>query len=168
LTAQRSTTNPLAASVRLKAFVQRGGAWSLSDQVLVGQEDGWFWFPLTGSGAVCGFSTANTNPAPIAVSLLVTPSIGCAPTEHFQLRDGRFSAVGSGARKLHGGVNTGGGGMAYAAVTQLGRVRGRRSSRPPARHQGLHLRLGRQTLPFPLLNEPFRPGLGRHGSVLCN
>jgi hypothetical protein len=33
--------------------------------------DGWFWFPLTGKGAICRFSTASTEPAPVAVSLLL-------------------------------------------------------------------------------------------------
>jgi hypothetical protein len=112
LTAVRSTSDPLAASVRLKVYMERGGAWTLSDQILVGEADGWFWFPLTGSGAVCEFSTASTNPAPVAVSLLISPSIGCSPTERFEARNGRLSEVGGSVRTPHGGMSTGGGGTA--------------------------------------------------------
>lgn len=119
LTALRSTTDPLRASVRLKVFVLRDGVWSLSDQVLVGQPDSWFWFPLTGRGAICEFSTASTNPAPIMVSLLITPSIGCSPTENFELRDGKFSTEPSRARKPRGAVSAGGGGMAESVAAQF-------------------------------------------------
>ncbi|WP_375546819.1 hypothetical protein [Streptomyces gossypii] len=90
LTALRSDTDPYAASVRMRAFTQQDGAWQESDRVTVGEVEGWFWFPLTGSQAVCQFSTASTEPAPITVSLLVTPSIGCSAPEAFELRDGRF------------------------------------------------------------------------------
>jgi hypothetical protein len=55
--------------------------------------DGWFWFPLTGKGAICRFSTASTEPAPVAVSLLVTPSIGCSAAAHYEIRDGRIHAT---------------------------------------------------------------------------
>ncbi|MGP3982210.1 hypothetical protein [Streptomyces sp. KR80] len=90
LTALRSTQDPYAASVRLQVYADRGGAWQETDRVTVGEADGWFWYPLTGSHAVCEFTTASTNPAPIAVSLLVTPSIGCSATERYELRDGRI------------------------------------------------------------------------------
>jgi hypothetical protein len=90
LTALRSQADPLAASVRLQVFVFKDGAWRESDRALVGDVDGWFWFPLTGRHAVCEFSTAGTEPAPVAVSLLITPSIGCSPTENFQIKDGQI------------------------------------------------------------------------------
>ncbi|MEU1785356.1 hypothetical protein ABZ553_05600 [Streptomyces sparsogenes] len=112
LTAIRSTAAPLRATVRLKAFVRQHGRLVLSDEVRVGAVDSWFWFPVTGRGAICEFSTASTNPAPVAVSLLVTPAIGCSLPERFELRDGKFEADRSGARSPHGGVGTGGGGTA--------------------------------------------------------
>ncbi|MFH0245727.1 hypothetical protein ACGRHY_25670 [Streptomyces sp. HK10] len=88
LTAVRSQTDPLAASVRLQVFALRNGAWRESDRALIGEAGAWFWFPLTGRHAVCEFSTAGTEPAPVTVSLLVTPSIGCSPTEDFQVENG--------------------------------------------------------------------------------
>lgn len=112
LTAVRSTADPLAASVRLKAFVRKDGRFVLTDSVRVGAVDGWFWFPLTGRGAICEFSTASTDPAPVAVSLLITPSVGCSPTEQFEVREGQFTAQGHSARTPQGGVSAGGGGMA--------------------------------------------------------
>jgi len=90
LTALRSQTDPLAASVRLQVFTFKDGAWRESDRALVGEVDAWFWFPLTGRHAVCEFSTASTEPAPVAVSLLITPSIGCSPTENFQIENGQI------------------------------------------------------------------------------
>lgn len=90
LTALRSRTDPLAASVRLQVFTFEDGAWRETDRALVGEADAWFWFPLTGRRAVCEFSTAGTEPAPVAVSLLVTPSIGCSPTENFRIENGRI------------------------------------------------------------------------------
>lgn len=113
LTAIRSTADPLAASVRLTAFVRQDGRFVRSDEVQVGAADSWFWFPVTGRGAVCEFSTASTDPAPLAVSLLITPSIGCSPVQRFQLRDGRFETADDGDRPApRGGVSAGGGGMA--------------------------------------------------------
>ncbi|WNE97574.1 hypothetical protein PS467_20685 [Streptomyces luomodiensis] len=112
LTAIRSTADPLRASVRLKAFARQHGRLVETDEVRVGPVDRFFWFPVTGKGAICEFSTASTNPAPITVSLLITPAIGCSPPEHFELQDGKFEADGRSARTPHGGVSTGGGGMA--------------------------------------------------------
>lgn len=116
LVAVRSTADPLAASVRLKAFVRQHGRFVLSDEVRVGAVDGWFWFPVTGRGAICEFSTASSNPAPVTVSLLITPAVGCSLPEHFALRDGTFEADGGGARVPHGGVSAGGGGTAGRAA----------------------------------------------------
>ncbi|MFH9616091.1 hypothetical protein ACH4MM_20630 [Streptomyces pratensis] len=90
LTALRSQTDPIAASVRLQVFTFENGAWRESDRAQVGEADSWFWFPLTGRHAVCEFSTASTEPAPVAVSLLITPSIGCSPTENFQIENGQI------------------------------------------------------------------------------
>lgn len=58
----------------------------------MGEADGWFWFPLTGKVAVCEFSTASTEPAPLTVSLLVTPSIGCSEPAHYVVKQGRVLA----------------------------------------------------------------------------
>ncbi|MFD9902916.1 hypothetical protein [Streptomyces sp. NPDC059063] len=92
LTALRSTEDEYAASVRLQVYTQSGGAWKESDRVTVGDVDGWFWYPLTGKGAVCEFSTASTEPAPLTVSLLLTPSIGCSDPAHFTVKEGRVYA----------------------------------------------------------------------------
>ncbi|MFD8154256.1 hypothetical protein ACFV28_26360 [Streptomyces sp. NPDC059720] len=92
LTALRSAQDEYAASVRLQVYRQSGGAWKESDRVTVGEVDGWFWYPLTGRGAVCAFSTAGTEPAPLTVSLLLTPSLGCSEPAHYVVRDGRMYA----------------------------------------------------------------------------
>ncbi|GGW96432.1 hypothetical protein GCM10010297_17890 [Streptomyces malachitofuscus] len=95
LTALRSRTDPLAASLRLQVFTFEDGTWRESDRGLVGKADSWFWFPLTGRHAVCQFSTSGAEPAPVAVSVLITPSIGCSPTESFRIDNGRIiPAVG--------------------------------------------------------------------------
>ncbi|MDC0766626.1 hypothetical protein POF73_06700 [Streptomyces sp. HD] len=92
LTALRSTQDEYAASVRLQVYTQSGGAWKESDRVTVGDVDGWFWYPLTGRGAVCEFNTASTEPAPLTVSLLITPSIGCSEPTHYVVKGGRVFA----------------------------------------------------------------------------
>lgn len=92
LTALRSTGDQLAASVRLQVYKQTDGVWKESDRVTVGDVDGWFWYPLTGSGAVCEFSTAGTEPAPLTVSLQITPSIGCSEPAHYVVKQGRVFA----------------------------------------------------------------------------
>lgn len=92
VTALRSTEDEYAASVRLQVYTQSGGAWKESDRVTVGDVDGWFWYPLTGKGAVCQFSTAGTEPAPLTVSLLLTPSLGCSDPAHFVVKQGRIYA----------------------------------------------------------------------------
>ncbi|MGP3998887.1 hypothetical protein [Streptomyces sp. 8N706] len=90
LTAVRSVDDQYAASVRMQVYAYSGGAWKETDRITVGEADTWFWYPLTGSGAVCEFSTAGTDPAPISVSLLVTPSIGCSEPAHYRLQDGQI------------------------------------------------------------------------------
>jgi hypothetical protein len=92
LTALRSTQDEYAASVRLQVYTQSGGAWKESDRVTVGDVDGWFWYPLTGKGAVCQLSTAGTEPAPLTVSLLLTPSLGCSEPTHYVVKEGRVYA----------------------------------------------------------------------------
>ncbi|MGW0733951.1 hypothetical protein [Streptomyces sp. NPDC002851] len=91
LTALRSSTDPYTASVRLQVLVHEGGAWKESDRTRVGAAEGWFWNPLTGSRAVREFSTASTEPAPIRVSLLITPSIGYSDPYAYLIRDGKIS-----------------------------------------------------------------------------
>ncbi|MFC7512685.1 hypothetical protein ACFQV4_30575 [Streptomyces thermocarboxydus] len=39
---------------------------------------------------MCAFSTSSTQPAPLAVSMLVTPSVGCSPTANFRVDSGRI------------------------------------------------------------------------------
>ncbi|MFC5852018.1 hypothetical protein ACFPZI_09335 [Streptomyces chlorus] len=92
LTALRSAEDRYAASVRLQVYTRSDGVWKESDRVTVGDVDGWFWYPLTGTGAVCQFSTASTEPAPLTVSLLVTPSIGCSDPVHYVVKEGRVYA----------------------------------------------------------------------------
>ncbi|MDL5205758.1 hypothetical protein [Streptomyces sp. ALI-76-A] len=92
LTALRSADDEYAASVRLQVYTRTDGAWKESDRVTVGDVDGWFWHPLTGKGAVCQFSTSGSEPAPVSVSLLVTPSIGCSDPARFVVREGRVFA----------------------------------------------------------------------------
>ncbi|MFJ9588220.1 hypothetical protein [Streptomyces acidicola] len=93
LTAQRSAEDEYAASVLLQVYTRAGGAWKESDRVTVGDVDGWFWYPLTGTGAVCQFSTAGTEPAPLTVSLLLTPSLGCSQPTDFVVKQGRVYAA---------------------------------------------------------------------------
>ncbi|MER6629421.1 hypothetical protein ABT301_14450 [Streptomyces sp. NPDC000987] len=88
LTALRSTSDKYAATVRLRVFVRDGGAWKESDHITVGKAGGWFWFPLTGRHAVREFATASTEPAPVDVSLLITPSIGYSDTFHYLISHG--------------------------------------------------------------------------------
>ncbi|GGL62120.1 hypothetical protein GCM10010129_02160 [Streptomyces fumigatiscleroticus] len=88
LTAVRSTGDRYAASVRLRVFVPAGDGWRESDRATVGAADGWFWYPLTGKGAVCRFSVSGRNPAPVGISLLITPSIGCSRPRHFVVESG--------------------------------------------------------------------------------
>ncbi|MGW7542995.1 hypothetical protein ACWGKQ_18075 [Streptomyces sp. NPDC054770] len=92
LTALRSPEDEYAASVQLQVYTHDTGTWKESDRVTVGDVDGWFWYPLTGSHAVCEFTTASTEPAPLAVSLLITPSIGCSEPVHYVVKQGRVYA----------------------------------------------------------------------------
>ncbi|WP_051723200.1 hypothetical protein [Streptomyces albus] len=90
LTAVRSRVDRLAATVRLAIFTKERGRWAEEDRAIVGERDGWFWFPLTGDGAVCEFSTSNAELESIEISLLITPSIGCSPVHRFHVEDGEL------------------------------------------------------------------------------
>ncbi|GAA3774516.1 hypothetical protein GCM10022403_006770 [Streptomyces coacervatus] len=92
LTALRSSQDQYAASVQLKVYTHDSGTWKESDRVTVGDVDGWFWYPLTGSHAVCQFTTASTELAPVDVSLTITPSIGCSQPAHYVVKQGRVYA----------------------------------------------------------------------------
>jgi len=92
LTALQSAEDEYAATVELQVYKQTSGAWKQTDLVTVGDVNGWFWYPLTGSGAICEFSTASSEPAPLTVSLLVTPSIGCSLPVHYSVKEGRVYA----------------------------------------------------------------------------
>ncbi|MBQ0983695.1 hypothetical protein KBZ10_03985 [Streptomyces sp. F63] len=90
LTAVRSRVDRLAATVRLAIYTKARGRWIEEDRATVGERNGWFWYPLTGDGAVCEFSTSNAQLEPIEVSLLITPSIGCSPVHRFHVEDGEL------------------------------------------------------------------------------
>ena len=75
VTVRAQRTGESSANVYL-AFSSHGSQWS---ERVPGE---WFWYPLTGQGAVCGFSVTslpNTKPV-VGLSLLITPSIGCSDT----------------------------------------------------------------------------------------
>ena len=75
VTVRAQRTGESSANVYL-AFSSHGSQWS--ERV----PGGWFWYPLTGEGAVCEFSVTSlpdTKPV-VGLSLLVTPSIGCSDT----------------------------------------------------------------------------------------
>ena len=92
LTAVRSRHDELAASVVLTTYTYEDGRWRHEDRTMVGDRDGWFWYPLTGDEAVCEFSTASADPQSMSVSLVITPSIGCSPSHHYHMEDGQIIA----------------------------------------------------------------------------
>jgi hypothetical protein len=78
VTVRAQRTGESSANVYL-AFAAHGSQWS---ERVPGE---WFWYPLTGQGAVCAFSVTslpNTKPV-VGLSLLVTPSVGCSDTLHY-------------------------------------------------------------------------------------
>jgi hypothetical protein len=78
LTAHR--VGDLEAKVELVAYRTEAGAWTQVDRATVGET--WFWYPLTGTGAVCAFSVADPAGTPeVTVSLLLSPSLGCSDPE---------------------------------------------------------------------------------------
>ncbi|MDA2806869.1 hypothetical protein [Nocardiopsis suaedae] len=76
LTAHRS--GEYEAIVELIAFRHGKGGWRPVDRAPVG--DTWFWYPLTGKGAVCDLALSDRpDDEPSAtVSLVLTPSLGCS------------------------------------------------------------------------------------------
>ncbi|WP_327189492.1 hypothetical protein [Streptomyces xinghaiensis] len=90
LTAVRSRVDRLAATVRLAIHTKVRGRWIEEDRAVVGERNGWFWYPLTGRSSVCEFSTSNAQLEPIGVSLLITPSIGCSAVHRFHVEDGQL------------------------------------------------------------------------------
>ncbi|WP_046468348.1 hypothetical protein [Allosalinactinospora lopnorensis] len=76
LTAHRS--GEYEATVELVAFRHEQGGWQEADRAPVGET--WFWYPLTGKGAVCELTVTNPpGDAPsVTVSLLQSPSLGCS------------------------------------------------------------------------------------------
>ena len=81
------------ASVHLTVEEQVDGAWVHVDREPVGEPGGWFWYPLTGRGAVCLLTVGDTPARPTELSLLLSPSLGCSPTYRFELRAGQLVAV---------------------------------------------------------------------------
>ncbi|GAB2823498.1 hypothetical protein GCM10027176_29900 [Actinoallomurus bryophytorum] len=78
VTVRAQRTGESSANVYL-AFSSHGSQWS---ERVPGD---WFWYPLTGQGAVCEFgvtSLPGTKPV-VGLSLLITPSIGCSDTLHY-------------------------------------------------------------------------------------
>jgi hypothetical protein len=78
VTVRAQRTGESSANVYL-AFSSHGSQWS---ERVPGE---WFWYPLTGQGAMCDFSVTsrpNTKPV-VGLSLLITPSIGCSDTLHY-------------------------------------------------------------------------------------
>jgi hypothetical protein len=78
VTVRAQRTGESSANVYL-AFSSHGSRWS---ERVPGD---WFWYPLTGQGAVCEFSVTSlpdTKPV-VGLSLLITPSIGCSDTLHY-------------------------------------------------------------------------------------
>ncbi|WP_017624189.1 hypothetical protein [Nocardiopsis chromatogenes] len=76
LTAHRS--GEYEAIVELVAFRHGKSGWRPVDRAPVG--DTWFWYPLTGKGAVCDLALSNRpgDEPSATVSLLLTPSLGCS------------------------------------------------------------------------------------------
>jgi hypothetical protein len=66
------------ATVWLAAYTRSNSSWQSLGRVRVGEPNGWFWFPLTGGHAICGFSASDYPSSSIAVRLRVTPSVGCS------------------------------------------------------------------------------------------
>ncbi|NJQ01856.1 hypothetical protein [Streptomyces zingiberis] len=93
VTAVRSRTDRYAATLRLAVLAEERGRWVVEDRTTVGERDGWFWFPLTGEGAVCSFSASDRAPEPITLSLLVTPSIGCSQVYRYEVVNGEIVPV---------------------------------------------------------------------------
>jgi len=91
--ARESDEDAPTATVHLIVEEGADGTWVPVDRELVGERGGWFWYPLTGRGAVCLLSAGDTEVRSTELSLLLSPSLGCSPTHRFELRDGDLVAV---------------------------------------------------------------------------
>jgi len=78
------------ASVRLEALVKKGGSWRLVGRRTVGRPNGFFWFPLTGPGAIRQFSVESFPVRRVRFQLLITPSAGFSPLYRFHLEGARL------------------------------------------------------------------------------
>lgn len=76
LTAHRS--GEYEAIIELTAFRHGKDGWRPVDRAPVG--DTWFWYPLTGKGAVCELTVSDRpdGEPSTTVSLVLTPSLGCS------------------------------------------------------------------------------------------
>ncbi|MUL43227.1 hypothetical protein FZ103_18995 [Streptomonospora sp. PA3] len=76
LTAHRA--GEYEATVELTAFRHTKGGWQETDRAPVGET--WFWYPLTGTGAVCELTVSDPPGAGASVTagLLQSPSLGCS------------------------------------------------------------------------------------------
>jgi hypothetical protein len=81
------------ATVYLAAYRNADDTWERIDRQVVGRRGAWFWYPLTGGGAVCTLSTSDSQSHPTELSLLLSASTGCSESYRFQVRDGRLVAA---------------------------------------------------------------------------
>ena len=69
------------ATVNALGYHETPAGWKLIRRMRIGASDGWFWFPVR----VCSMTFTPQGPAAsrdtLTLSLLVTPSIGCAPAK---------------------------------------------------------------------------------------
>lgn len=81
---------PPTATVTLQ--VTRVGATEPADESVVGAADGFFWFVVTGTDAVCEFSAESTaEGAEVSVQVVESQSMGCSDTFQFDLTAGELS-----------------------------------------------------------------------------
>jgi hypothetical protein len=91
LTASRhDEEEPPTATVTLTVTSKDGG--EITDDAVVGSPAGFFWFTLTGSDAMCEFTS---EPVPdgseVSVQLLLSPSLGCSEPYQFELIAGELT-----------------------------------------------------------------------------
>jgi hypothetical protein len=91
--ARESDEDAPTATVHLTVEERADGTWVQVDREPVGERGGWFWYPLTGRGAVCMLAAGDTEVRSTELSLLLSPSLGCSPIHRFELRDGDLVAV---------------------------------------------------------------------------
>jgi hypothetical protein len=78
-----------SASVELRVYRRGPQGWRFLDRRLVGPPNGFFWFPLTGAGAVRDFCV-KTKPDRVSFQVLVTPSIGWSPVYRYRVAGRRL------------------------------------------------------------------------------